>query len=322
MAEAYPPPEEEEFFKPVPEEGAQKYGERCPVCADCTDLEDKFDCDVCPACNEFFEVVVRGSRVLNCQFLGSCDVTVASGNICHFCKMSKCYCVGMNSSKVFLDAAHYEFRKRRMTAPPPPLPQPFRLNWENTQFLDCLIYMEQHYYQWLNLSREYQRLSVDDKILLKQRSYLRGTALQMMERSMFAHDVLWLHNCFYDPYACDMPPLRVVGCLILNLVVDFRDANISMDQFKLLKVKLALKDDVKIEDEHEFPGYLHQDMSTIEEHMNIHVNEGNISLRNAEDLTIISVSRLFEYSVYPDDYEFPHHRINVVREEGGAQGQA
>lgn len=285
----------------------------CKVCGDCQPLRNSYGVPACGSCNRVFGNTVRNMVFTICERRdGRCRIT-ATTRSCEFCWMSKCFESGMMTKRVPM--RHDYFRRRYDRMHPtlsPDLPQV--LDEKAAAFKDCLLFMEQHYYQWLRLSIHYNNQSLMDKKLLRERSYIRGTALQLVERSLVAHDVLWLHNCFFDPYSCAIPAIRRAASEILNFTIDCRAASINFEQFIKLKMMLALQDDANVSDRNEVPQAVFDMIYTIEGKMIDGLTGGQIYLENSENPSYISTSKLFQYNVMNPEFYLPRHSIHVIPE--------
>ncbi|XP_023213096.1 hepatocyte nuclear factor 4-beta-like, partial [Centruroides sculpturatus] len=283
----------------------------CPICHKVNLLGNKFGLSVCHPCNSFFEATVKHSFYPLCDSKETCEVKRADIKTCDFCRMSKCYARGMQSKKVILGNDYKEKLSRRLEKIPT-LPYRLVYSWHAVQFQECLLLMEQHYYQWLHLSEGFESLSDVEKELIKRKSCIRGTALQIIERSLPAHDVLWLHNCFFDPASCVVPSIRAITLSILSLVIKCREINLSDVEFMLIKLKLALRNDVSVRSDGIVFDFINERINWIEDEMKLYLKYNYITLRYSEDPSLILTSRLFRYPLLCCDV-LPEHTINILK---------
>ncbi|XP_067141400.1 uncharacterized protein [Centruroides vittatus] len=109
---------------------------------------------------------------------------------------------------------------------------------------ECLIYMEQYYYKWLNLFPTFRSLSEKQKKYIRSKSCVYGAIVQLIERSLYVYRAIRLHNCFlYNAESTEI----LLANLIRDLVA-FRDSikNVTenIEEFHVTKLQLALPDDV------------------------------------------------------------------------------
>lgn len=247
--------------------------------------------------------------MLYCSRDGECDVTSIKGYRCQFCRLNKCYNYGMEYSRVRLYDIHYIRRQLRNYEPSPPPTIDGKLSWRDEEFINYLLYMEQHYYQWLNLSPAYASLSGENKKILKKRSLYRGITLQLIERSIRIHDMLWLHKCFYDPYLSQEPLIRSAAIRILNFSIYIKEKTINWDTFNAMKLKLALDKVVIIENESDIPLDFHFKINAIAKQLAKCHDNHIFSPKNFENPEKIEGSGLFNYPDFPDMQMFPEHII-------------
>ncbi|XP_023243915.1 nuclear hormone receptor family member nhr-111-like isoform X2 [Centruroides sculpturatus] len=216
----------------------------CEICGD-PEVSNFYGAFTCISCTDFFkENILLRREVIPCSFgSGKCSLNKRYGVPCKFCRLSKCYDVKMDYAKVFSQLPS-DYKRETCTE------EKYYLLFCDQQdsFLDCLMYMEQYFYKWLNSLPSFRNLSEERKKSLRLRSYAKGTILQLIERSLNVYEMLRLHNSFI----CCMTDVDMIFLNLIRLISDSRSNYFKiakrleasgmthMEAFSALKLQLAL----------------------------------------------------------------------------------
>ncbi|XP_067134267.1 hepatocyte nuclear factor 4-beta-like [Centruroides vittatus] len=275
----------------------------CPCCTAFARLSDHFGCRVCDSCNHLFESTIKTNRFLICDFGGMCSVSRIR---CLFCRMSRCYNMGMDCSRVPLIGNNYDVNYTAMISPLLTAVKAEYFDMYLEMFAECVLLMEQHYYEWLRLFTKYSTLPTElQKVIRKETSY-RGTILQIAERSLIVHDGLWLHSCFLYPKKCDVLPIKDVAHAILWFVKRCKTLKINKSEFQALKLQLSLGEYIELHFEDKFSVHVHEVFDNAEDELMGCCETGCISVHKIEEVDWISKSKMFNYNV-ENDISVPQH---------------
>lgn len=211
-----------------------------------------FDVVACYGCGAFFEKSVIAQADPMC-LNANCIMERDSIKDCEYCHLNVCLEVGMKPSDVYVRRGQSRkfVRDNRKT---------FRNvkddgAMKSLKALSSLIQFERCFFDWMNLFPKFRILSEEHQLILKGKHKVRGTIMQLVERSLNMHDVLRFDNFFWDPlkYAENEETRLLSNILKFTfLIEDLYDINLyssdadskPLQQFHALKMKLVFKDDI------------------------------------------------------------------------------
>ncbi|XP_023212132.1 hepatocyte nuclear factor 4-beta-like isoform X2 [Centruroides sculpturatus] len=259
----------------------------CPTCTAFARLSDHFGCKVCDSCNHLFEWTINTNQFPVCDSGGMCRVSRIR---CLFCRMSRCYNMGMDCSRVQLIGHNYDVNYTAMISPPLTVVEAAEFDLYFRMFANCVTLMEQHYYKWLRLFTKYPTLPTELQKCIRDETAYRGAILQITERSLIAHEGLWLHSCFFHPNQCAFSPIKGVAKAILLFVMRCKILKIDKSKFQALKLRFALGEYIELHSEDEFPEQLFELFDNAEDEMMQCCETGSIYIHKMEKVDWISKS--------------------------------
>ncbi|XP_023213113.1 uncharacterized protein LOC111615906 [Centruroides sculpturatus] len=203
---------------------------------------------ICMACKVLFDYAVRSFDDPMCHNKGSCgDEDPEYIFLCNFCRLDKCYKVGMK----FID--HYEDIKYfyrdiqiRLASEHRVIKRDEDDKWEilTKEFSN----LKHSFLRWISRHPEFQKLDDDEfQSLVKRRYDDRGLVMEIVDQSFDVHLVLKIGECFWDPWKYESKEITTLMCDILELTLRLRDHCESREQFYNLKLKLIMRDDIEME---------------------------------------------------------------------------
>ncbi|XP_023240847.1 uncharacterized protein LOC111639253 [Centruroides sculpturatus] len=216
----------------------------CEICDSGFEVSNSYGAFTCDSCAHFFHLNTVYVRELFCKtWSGKCSV-VNGEELCKFCRLNKCYDVGMKY-EIITDNPNY------MGCIVPVCEERFQINFEKNRKLalnQCLIYMEQYYYKWLNLFPTFRSLSEKQKECIRSKSCVYGAIMQLIERSLYVYRAIRLHNCFiFNVESTDILFVNLIRYLVA-FRDDIRNITENVEEFYVMKLQLALRDDVVMMD--------------------------------------------------------------------------
>ncbi|XP_023229716.1 uncharacterized protein LOC111629976 isoform X2 [Centruroides sculpturatus] len=283
----------------------------CEICNTGFEISNRYGTFTCVSCSLFFELnVVLTKEIICCKTRsGKCSVDrsiVGDEELCKFCRLNKCYDVKINY-EIITD--HPNFIQRCLAAREKEI-QDFN---QELELIQCLIYMEQYYYKWLNLFPSFRRLSEKQKGYVRLKSHVYGAIMQLIERSLYVYRTIRLHNCFLY----NMKPTDILFFNLIKSLIDFRDgiknSTENIKEFHVKKLQFTLQDDVVLRDSslkvrkssrNMLENIADKVLEVMKENSRHLLFEGKENFRKIESLN------LFDYSSNIPEEDYPYNKID------------
>ncbi|XP_023232283.1 uncharacterized protein LOC111632141 isoform X1 [Centruroides sculpturatus] len=214
--------------------------DRCSVCMKVIKSNKK----TCRICEIFFLHSLKHFDDPICESEGDCDsICILS---CSYCRLMNCYKIGMTAMDAYEDLEDYykdiqlrlseEFKNKKSDDDRKWL----KANHEFLRF-------ESTFNEWISQMYEFQTLSEDVQETLKEKYKLRGTIMEIVDRSLHVHMVLNFHTFFWDPTKYERNDITQLMRGILTLTLKLQQKYSSVENLNRMKLKLILKDDINVD---------------------------------------------------------------------------
>ncbi|XP_067139270.1 uncharacterized protein [Centruroides vittatus] len=208
---------------------------RCSVCTKVI----KSNKNTCRTCEIFFLHSLKHFDDPICDSEGDCNnIFILS---CSYCRLMTCYKIGMTAMDVYDSPEDYctvvqlrlseEFKNKNSDEDRRWL----KANYEFFRF-------ENTFNQWISQMNEFQTLSEDVQETLKEKCRLRGTIMEIVDRSLHVHMILNFDTFFWDPIKYERNDITQLMRGILTLTLKLQQNFSCVESFNRVKLKLILKD--------------------------------------------------------------------------------
>ncbi|XP_023228239.1 nuclear hormone receptor-like 1 [Centruroides sculpturatus] len=309
----------------------------CEVCGDNDEVSNRYGAFTCDSCSNFFrKCILDKRRVIHCiTESGKCPIDKRSGvTTCGFCRLNKCYDVGMNFNLARVKpkcvrqlTGGFGVSERRSKllenlSSTESTTKSFReiateyLFDRKKACIECLQYMEQYYYKWLNTFPRFHNLSKDKKELVRSRSSVKGAIMQLIERSLCVYLMLRLHNCFLyttttsDKISAIIKSTRDFRDDVSHALTESEATKITkLEAFNIMKLQLTMNDDLLIlKKDLDLASNLQSSfqrlINTVSE-----LTNAISCFRNRENFDAIESLNLFDYSSDIPEGKYPYNQI-------------
>ncbi|XP_023243884.1 uncharacterized protein LOC111641856 isoform X2 [Centruroides sculpturatus] len=308
----------------------------CEVCGDNDEVSNRYGAFTCDSCSKFFrKCILDGRKNIHCiTKSGKCPIDKKWGvTTCRFCLLNKCYDVEMDFNLVRVKpkcvrklTGGFGLSERRSklleNSSTESTAKCFReiateyLFDRKKACIECLQYMEQYYYKWLNTFPRFHNLSKDKKELVRSRSSVKGAIMQLIERSLCVYLMLRLHNCFLYTTTTSDKLLAIIKSTrdfrddVLHALTESEATKITtLEAFNIMKLQLTLNDDVLIlKKDLDFASNLQSSFQTLINTVSELTNTISC-FKNRENFEAIESLNLFDYSSDIPEGKYPYNQI-------------
>ncbi|XP_023229875.1 uncharacterized protein LOC111630086 [Centruroides sculpturatus] len=287
---------------------------QCKVCGKVA-KKNNYKAYTCVSCAVFFGRHVRlEKKIITCVTgRGNCS-TIRRRNIitCDFCRFSKCHDANLRHEIITSSP--------RFVLPSPQIEdEQIFLNFAST-FTECMKYMEQYYYKWLNSIPSFRRLSEVEKNEIRLKTHERGAVMQLVERSLNVHEMLRLHNCFIyigseslENFLIIIKDIQELRDHVNNIIThSFLRHLTTVQAYNVVKLDLIMQDDVLITDKHLEVTDLHDFLNNIIENLMDFMTDMLEKFETDENFEQIESLSLFDYSSDIPEDNYPYNQIRYV----------
>ncbi|XP_023240692.1 uncharacterized protein LOC111639137 isoform X2 [Centruroides sculpturatus] len=213
-----------------------------------SDSDEYLDCErQCPVCSEwrtdFQEPICyrRGNYCDNCTYGNYCD-NKNQKRYCNYCRLNRCYKVGMKVIDVYgyIDGYTNALRVRlNEECQGRKLDNGVRWKKARDQFYD----LRDNFHNWICCFRDFQIMRRCDQVSLREKYKYRGLIMEIVQQSLEAHMVLRFENFFWNPLKYHSSLIIDLISGILKLTLKLRLCYYDGANINKMKLKLILRDD-------------------------------------------------------------------------------
>ncbi|XP_023243830.1 uncharacterized protein LOC111641802 isoform X2 [Centruroides sculpturatus] len=287
---------------------------QCEVCGDRA-TSNNYGAYTCFFCALFFDTHVRlEKKIITCVTgRGNCATNRRRNNItCDFCHFSKCHDVNLKY-EIITSCPYFELSSSRIED------EQIFLNYVRT-FTECMKYMEQYYYKWLNSFPSFRRLSEEKKKDIRLKTHVRGAVMQLVERSLNVFEMLRLHNCFIyigpqslSNFTIIIKNIQELRDYLNEIITYFLPRHLTtVEAYNILKLDLILQNGVLISDKDLQVADLHDFLQNVIEMLTEFMREVHEDFKTEENFEEIVSLSLFDYSSDIPEDNYPYNQIQFL----------
>ncbi|KAJ8277722.1 hypothetical protein GJAV_G00079090 [Gymnothorax javanicus] len=274
------------------EQGDSGLNSNCAICGDKA-TGKHYGASSCDGCKGFFRRSIRKSHVYSCRFSRLCVVDKDKRNQCRFCRLHKCFRVGMRKEAVQNERDRISCRRQLQdTQGLPPITVLARAESLSQQIsqpsltvssdasekstaniADVCESMKQQLLvlvEWAKYIPTFGELPLDDQVCLLRAHAGEHLLLGVAKRSMPYKDLLLLGNGHVILRNCAEAEIcRVANRVLDELVLPFQDIQIDDNEYAALKAIVFFDPDAKsLRDPSKIKSMRYQVQMSLEDYIN------------------------------------------------------